>query len=633
MLASNITTVDTRYGRMSFFADDVYIGRSLALYGEYSEGETALWRKLIKAGDVVIDVGANIGALSLALAALVGPKGMVLAFEAHPETCELLQRNIDQNDLFPRVIVYDNALGRLPGQTTMPSLAALAFKNYGGIATGSGSIQVVSYTLDECVEDETISFIKIDVEGAESDVILGGRDLISRCRPLLYVEDHPGLGGGKELHQLLRSLNYRLFEHRPPLYSPDNMRGDRVNVFGNVVSFNVLAVPTEKVEQFRHATDDLTPIVAASPRAGKTGWAGIARFGGVGDNLIAAAGCRALHEAGYKVEVISQAPQAELFENNPFVEKLSIYDKGDLPSDANAWLAWFNLRAKEYTKFVNLSHTIESRHAAFPSMSSFWWPAHYRRKVFAGSYIETVFELLDLPPSLGPLFFPTEEEKQQALTTRRAIGDGPIIGWCMAGTRIDKIYPQTPMVIARLIKELGAQVAMLAAPPPYRDFELCKQAMEMVTAQNGSCNGLHHAGSPSMDNQTWPIRRILTFAMNCDLMIGPDTGPMWGVAFEPLPKILLHSHASVENITKHWVNTVSLHADPAAVKCAPCHRLHDDSSTCVPNQWGNGAACISDIGVDLVLMAARAALAGALDDFSSSSRVTLRRGQINRDHG
>jgi hypothetical protein len=62
-----------------------------------------------------------------------------------------------------------------------------------------------------------------------------------------------------------------------------------------------------------------------------------------------------------------------------------------------------------------------------------------------------------------------------------------------------------------------------------------------------------------------------------------------------VPKILLHSHASVENIAKHWINTVSLHADPVRVDCWPCHRLHDDKSTCRMNALDNGAACISDI--------------------------------------
>jgi ADP-heptose:LPS heptosyltransferase len=161
-------------------------------------------------------------------------------------------------------------------------------------------------------------------------------------------------------------------------------------------------------------------------------------------------------------------------------------------------------------------------------------------------------------------------------------------------------------LIARLIKELGVQVVMLGGPPPYRDFELAKKIMEHVKVQNGSLAGLTHAASESLKNESWPIRRILTFAAQCDLVIGPDTGPSWAVAFEPVPKIIMVSHTSEENITKHWVNTVTLHADPARVPCWPCHRLHDSFDTCCPVSVNGGefASCISDIGVETIVAAA-----------------------------
>jgi ADP-heptose:LPS heptosyltransferase len=160
-------------------------------------------------------------------------------------------------------------------------------------------------------------------------------------------------------------------------------------------------------------------------------------------------------------------------------------------------------------------------------------------------------------------------------------------------------------VVARLIRELDAHVVMMGAPPPHVDFELARFIQQQVQIQNGSDKGLSHAGSPSMENQTWPIRRILTFAASCDLYIGMDTGPSWSVAFESVPKIILISHASPENITKHWRNTVTLHADPQRVSCWPCHRLHDDISTCRPNQWNTGAACVSDIDAETVIETAR----------------------------
>lgn len=337
------------------------------------------------------------------------------------------------------------------------------------------------------------------------------------------------------------------------------------------------------------------------------GWAGIARMGGVGDNLMAHSVCRPLKQAGYKVEVITQTPNDVVFENSPFIDKLSVYGKDDWPQDQMQWQLLFAMRAKEYQLFANLSHSCEALCAAFNIQTAFWWPEKFRRQLFNRNYLETVHDILGMPHTFGPLFFPTDEEKEKAQTTHKAIGQGPVIGWSLAGTRLDKIYPQSPQVIARLIKELGCRVVMMGAPS-VTEYEMAKKTMEIVEATNSSLKGLHHAGSTSLENPTWPVRRILTFAQSCDVYIGCDTGPSWGVAFEEIPKIILLSHASPENITKHWKNTVTLHADQERVSCWPCHRLHEHPSTCRANKWNSGAACISDIEVETIINEVRKAL-------------------------
>ena len=68
-----------------------WLGSSLATYGEYSEGEVAVFNKVLKPGDVAIDVGANIGALTIPMARLVGENGCVYAFEASAANFDLLR--------------------------------------------------------------------------------------------------------------------------------------------------------------------------------------------------------------------------------------------------------------------------------------------------------------------------------------------------------------------------------------------------------------------------------------------------------------------------------------------------------------------------------------------------------------
>lgn len=340
-------------------------------------------------------------------------------------------------------------------------------------------------------------------------------------------------------------------------------------------------------------------------------WAGICRFGGVGDNLIAASVLRPLKTLGYKVEVITTAKDTNcVFRNNPFINKLSLKKDGDIPGGAE-WQRWFEARRDEYELFVNLSHSCEYRHALFPDQTQFWWPQDYRRKLCAGSYLETVHDIVGVPYTFGRLFFPTGEERERALKSRNETVGGSYVAWVLSGSRVDKIYPYAAMAIARIIRELNIPVVMVGVGG--KQFEMAKQIMEHVARQNGDHKNLHLALSPEGSDpgghQHWSIRRSLTQALYADLVITPDTGVAWATAFEELPKIVLLSHASKENITKHWQNTVTLAANVDRVPCWPCHRLHNDISTCTPNRdGGHAAACMSDISVEAILNAAQTAL-------------------------
>jgi hypothetical protein len=86
-----------RYGWMLF--DGPFIGKCFELYGEYSEAEVALMRQFVRPGDTVIDVGANIGDLTLPLAQMVGAGGRVYAVESHADTYNVLCANLALNEV------------------------------------------------------------------------------------------------------------------------------------------------------------------------------------------------------------------------------------------------------------------------------------------------------------------------------------------------------------------------------------------------------------------------------------------------------------------------------------------------------------------------------------------------------
>src|SRR3981081_993706 len=77
MASANLRLKRCKHGAMMFYANDEYIGRSLDLYGEFSEGEMELFDDYLRAGMTVVDVGANIGVHTVYFARAVGPSGQI----------------------------------------------------------------------------------------------------------------------------------------------------------------------------------------------------------------------------------------------------------------------------------------------------------------------------------------------------------------------------------------------------------------------------------------------------------------------------------------------------------------------------------------------------------------------------
>ena len=87
--------------------------------------------------------------------------------------------------------------------------------------------------------------LKVDVEGMETDVLLGARDTIGRLRPILYIEnDRRAQSEG--LIKLIGELGYNMWWHLPPLFNPSNFAGASQNIFGGIVSINLLCLPEEE---------------------------------------------------------------------------------------------------------------------------------------------------------------------------------------------------------------------------------------------------------------------------------------------------------------------------------------------------------------------------------------------------
>lgn len=235
---------DTKYGPMIYNKNDMYVGKSLEKYGEYSDFEMVLLRQLIPKGGLVVEVGSNMGAHTVPIAQAVGDSGLVVAFEPQRALHSIICANAALNQLF-NVIPFCRALGNRCGSVIVPNINYKAENNFGSLALGNWETgeQVELQTLDSFALP-LCSLIKIDVEGMEKEVLEGAKNTIARFRPVLYVENDKK-DKQIELTAFVKSLGYRVFWHLPYLYNQENYNGDTENIFGDIVSINMLCIPAE----------------------------------------------------------------------------------------------------------------------------------------------------------------------------------------------------------------------------------------------------------------------------------------------------------------------------------------------------------------------------------------------------
>ena len=176
--------------------------------GGYEPERQAEFARLIRKGDVVLDVGANVGFYSLLGAVLAGREGRVIAFEPVGENVAHLRRHLSLNELEDRVEVIEAAVANRPGLRRFTTGEYRAT----GKLDGGGDIEIPAVSLDDMMDEGRLSrvdFIKIDVEGAELEVLEGAMEMLKRFRPRLVVELHnPEMD--RRCPELLRKLGYRI---------------------------------------------------------------------------------------------------------------------------------------------------------------------------------------------------------------------------------------------------------------------------------------------------------------------------------------------------------------------------------------------------------------------------------------
>lgn len=241
-LAKNLKLKKTPHGQILYRTNDMYLGRSLDLYDEFSIGEVDFFKTVITKNMIVLDIGANIGVLTVEMARLAQ---VVISFEAERRLQQMCCANVALNDL-RNVRTIHAAVGEFDGGIVLPSIDFDVDGNFGcmemmGHEKGNlvQMLRIDSMKLPQC------DFMKIDVEGMERDVLIGAHATIERFRPIIYIENDRKEKSEQLIEHLLQ-LDYRVHWHLPYLFRPDNAAGNPENVFDGIASMNMICMPDDR---------------------------------------------------------------------------------------------------------------------------------------------------------------------------------------------------------------------------------------------------------------------------------------------------------------------------------------------------------------------------------------------------
>lgn len=200
---------------------------SIFLLGAVEPSTVRFYRKVLRKGDIVLDIGANIGGHTLPFAQCVAPNGRVFAFEPTEFAYRKLVDNVSLNPELTGIIVANHMLLAAPGDRDVPdeiysswplNPSGEVHQKHLGQLQPLGAVEVE--TVDSyCAMNgiDRLDWIKIDVDGNETSVLRGAAEVLRKFRPKLIIELAPYVcreagHAFEELVDLLRNAHYDFYD-------------------------------------------------------------------------------------------------------------------------------------------------------------------------------------------------------------------------------------------------------------------------------------------------------------------------------------------------------------------------------------------------------------------------------------
>lgn len=243
-----------RHGVLLYNINDLEVGKSLAAYGEYKEGEIELLQQIIKPKDLVVEIGANIGVHTVYLAQEVGTQGTVLAFEPQRVIFQNLCANLALNSI-TNTYCYNVAVSDTFSAINLPVLDYSKPNDFSklDIRENEESELAQTITLDS-LNLPRCRLIKIDVAGMELAVLQGAINTIKGLQPILYINYQPK--NDKSLINFIAECGYKMYWHKIPIYNSNNYLQNSENVFVKAESNSIFCVPPN----FDFKLENLKPV-------------------------------------------------------------------------------------------------------------------------------------------------------------------------------------------------------------------------------------------------------------------------------------------------------------------------------------------------------------------------------------
>jgi len=310
----------------------------------------------------------------------------------------------------------------------------------------------------------------------------------------------------------------------------------------------------------------------------------IVRLGAFGDQILITPVLRKLKSQGHHLIVEYSDRGEAVLRNNPNVADGIFYKSNSVPIQ-ELHQYWKDQQAKHKAdRYINFSETIEHELALHPASPRYNYTKEERRIICNKNYYEHTMKHAGLtwkdPSELrGELFF-TKQELCIAYEYLRKKSFNILL--CFTGSSAHKAYPWIENVIGEILKLDNTHI---------------------ITSGDLKCKILEEEHS-KMTNLSGEVDIRISMALTgiVDLVISPDTGILHASGCYDTPKIGLLGHTTKENITKHFVNDLSLEANPSEAECAPCFRLiYNMKAQCPIHIQTGGAFCMASIKPELVM--------------------------------